>query len=89
MLTVVRDAHRTPPPPPADDDAPEASDLDAIVVTATAGGKSRLRSSVSTSRVNPEAIERSAPRSTAEIFRNSYLNAETIRLDGGIRMPPK
>ena len=25
----------------------------------------------------------------AEIFRNSYLNAETIRLDGGIRMPPK
>ncbi|HET9542888.1 MAG TPA: SDR family NAD(P)-dependent oxidoreductase [Acidimicrobiales bacterium] len=25
----------------------------------------------------------------AEIFRNSYFNAETIRLDGGIRMPPK
>ena len=25
----------------------------------------------------------------AEIFRNSYVNAETIRLDGGIRMPPK
>ena len=25
----------------------------------------------------------------AEIFRNSYLNGETIRLDGGIRMPPK
>ena len=26
---------------------------------------------------------------TAEVFRNSYLNGETIRLDGGIRMPPK
>ena len=25
----------------------------------------------------------------AEIARNSYLNGETIRLDGGIRMPPK
>jgi NAD(P)-dependent dehydrogenase (short-subunit alcohol dehydrogenase family) len=25
----------------------------------------------------------------AEIGRNSYLNGETIRLDGGIRMPPK
>jgi NAD(P)-dependent dehydrogenase (short-subunit alcohol dehydrogenase family) len=24
-----------------------------------------------------------------EIFRNRYLNGETIRLDGGIRMPPK
>ena len=24
-----------------------------------------------------------------EIARNSYLNAEVIRLDGGIRMPPK
>ncbi|MHB1851038.1 MAG: 3-hydroxyacyl-CoA dehydrogenase, partial [Acidimicrobiales bacterium] len=23
------------------------------------------------------------------IARNSYLNAEVIRLDGGIRMPPK
>ena len=25
----------------------------------------------------------------AEIGRNSYLNGEVIRLDGGIRMPPK
>jgi hypothetical protein len=24
-----------------------------------------------------------------DIARNSYLNAEVIRLDGGIRMPPK
>jgi outer membrane receptor protein involved in Fe transport len=58
---------------PADDTPPGASDgvdLDAIVVTATAGGKSKLRSSVSTSSVGVATIERSAPRSTAEIFRN-------------------
>ena len=54
--------------PAADDSA--AGDLDTIVITATAGGKSKLRTSVSTSTLNPEAIERSAPRSTAEIFRN-------------------
>jgi hypothetical protein len=24
-----------------------------------------------------------------ECVRNSYMNAETIRVDGGIRMPPK
>ncbi len=24
-----------------------------------------------------------------ELVTNSYLNAETIRVDGGIRMPPK
>jgi outer membrane receptor protein involved in Fe transport len=48
----------------------EAVDLDSIVVTATAGGKSRLRTSVSTSAVGVEQIEQSAPRSTAEIFRN-------------------
>jgi NAD(P)-dependent dehydrogenase (short-subunit alcohol dehydrogenase family) len=24
-----------------------------------------------------------------ELITNSYLNAETIRVDGGIRMPPK
>ena len=60
-------------PVAAQDSAPEeqtAAELDAVVVTATAGGKTRLRSSVSTSRVNAENIERSAPRSTAEIFRN-------------------
>ena len=60
-------------PVAAQESAPEeqtAAELDAVVVTATAGGKTRLRSSVSTSRVNAENIERSAPRSTAEIFRN-------------------
>lgn len=58
-----------------DNDAPTsdesaANDLDEIVVTATAGGKSKLRTSVSTSSINADTIERSAPRSTAEIFRN-------------------
>ena len=24
-----------------------------------------------------------------ELVKNSYMNAETIRVDGGIRMPPK
>jgi hypothetical protein len=24
-----------------------------------------------------------------ELITNSYMNAETIRVDGGIRMPPK
>ena len=47
-----------------------AVDLDAVVVTASQGGKSRLRSSVSTSTIGSEAIQESAPRSTAEIFRN-------------------
>ena len=49
---------------------PGSGYLDEIVVTATAGGKSKLRTSISTSSVTPETIERSAPRSTAEIFRN-------------------
>jgi predicted outer membrane repeat protein len=58
---------------PAVDAQPAASegvDLDAIVITATAGGKSKLRTSISTSSVGIDTIERSAPRSTAEIFRN-------------------
>lgn len=54
---------------PANDDS-TADDLDTIVITATAGGKSKLRTSVSTSSINSDTIERSAPRSTAEIFRN-------------------
>ena len=52
------------------EDTDGAGDLDAIVITATAGGKSKLRTSVSTSSITPDTIERSAPRSTAEIFRN-------------------
>ena len=55
---------------PAADKPTDGNDLDAIVVTATAGGKSKLRSSVSTSDVTADTVERAAPRSTAEIFRN-------------------
>ncbi|MCC7249835.1 MAG: TonB-dependent receptor [Lysobacter sp.] len=61
-----------PASPPADAQAAsdEGVDLDAIVITATAGGKSKLRTSVSTSSLGIDTLERSAPRSTAEIFRN-------------------
>ena len=57
---------------PADTQAAanDGVDLDAIVITATAGGKSKLRTSVSTSSLGIDTLERSAPRSTAEIFRN-------------------
>lgn len=55
---------------PAADKPTDGNDLDAIVVTATAGGKSKLRSSVSTSDLTADTVERAAPRSTAEIFRN-------------------
>nr|WP_185823293.1 TonB-dependent receptor [Xanthomonas sp. GW] len=44
--------------------------LDSVFVTGTASAKSKLKSSVSVSTVGAEAIEQSAPRSTAEIFRN-------------------
>ncbi len=57
-------------PPPAEKTSSDPVDLDAIVVTATSGGKSKLRTSVSTSSIGIEAIQQSAPRSTAEIFRN-------------------
>lgn len=53
--------------------APErrgAVDLDTVFVTGTAGTGTRMRASVSTSVVGVEAIQKSAPRSTAEIFRN-------------------
>jgi outer membrane receptor protein involved in Fe transport len=66
-IALAQDTAQTPP---AEESADDSVALDTIVVTATAGGKSKLRSSVSTSSVTPEAIEQSAPRSTAEIFRN-------------------
>ncbi|WP_295960199.1 TonB-dependent receptor [uncultured Xanthomonas sp.] len=59
---------------PAAADAPAAQgdvvSLDSVFVTGTATPKSKLKSSVSVSTVGAEAIEQSAPRSTAEIFRN-------------------
>jgi outer membrane receptor protein involved in Fe transport len=65
-------AQEQAPVPTSDEQttANDGVDLDAIVVTATAGGKSKLRTSISTSSVGIDTIERSAPRSTAEIFRN-------------------
>lgn len=68
LLTPAFASAQSADAPAADDSA--AGDLDTIVITATGGGKSKLRTSVSTSSITPEAIERSAPRSTAEIFRN-------------------
>lgn len=47
-----------------------AVDLDAVVVTGTSGTRTRMQESVSTSVIGVEAIQNSAPRSTAEIFRN-------------------
>lgn len=43
---------------------------DEIVVTAVARSQNRLDSSVSVSSLEPDAIDKAAPRSTAEIFRN-------------------
>ena len=44
--------------------------MDEIVVTGTAGGTTKLHSSVSVSSIGTEQIADYAPRSTAEIFRN-------------------
>ncbi len=44
--------------------------MDEIVVTGTAGGTTKLHSSVSVSSIGTEQISDYAPRSTAEIFRN-------------------
>ncbi len=64
-------AQADPMPRPESSAQRAAVDLDAVVVTAApAGGKPRMRSSVSTSDIGVEAIAESAPRSTAEIFRN-------------------
>ncbi|QBH02804.1 TonB-dependent receptor [Xanthomonas oryzae] len=53
---------------PAADSA--AVNLDSVFVTGTSTATTKLKSSVSVSTVGAEAIEQSAPRSTAEIFRN-------------------
>ncbi|RBI62968.1 TonB-dependent receptor, partial [Xanthomonas oryzae pv. oryzae] len=47
-----------------------AVNLDSVFVTGTSTATTKLKSSVSVSTVGAEAIEQSAPRSTAEIFRN-------------------
>ncbi len=47
----------------------DALDLDALVVTASRAGLTKMSSSVSVSSLSTEQIEAAAPRSTAEIFR--------------------
>lgn len=70
-IAMAQDSSQAPPAEQPEGALSRAAvDLDSIVVTATAGGKSRLRSSVSTSTIGVEQIVQSAPRSTAEIFRN-------------------
>lgn len=56
---------------PAGGGAPkDAVALDALIVTGTPQAQTKMESSVSISTIGTEAIEQSAPRSTAEIFRN-------------------
>lgn len=58
---------------PAAADAPAASDdlqLEEIVVTAVVSQTSKMRSSVSVSALSADDLLQSAPRATAEIFRN-------------------
>ena len=55
------------------EEQPKAEDLalfDAVVVTANVNQGSKLESSISVSTLSSDAVEESAPRSTAEIFRN-------------------
>ncbi len=54
---------------PAADDNTNAADGD-IVVTAVAAGRNRLDTAISVSSLDQEQLQRQAPRSTAEIFRN-------------------
>ncbi|MBV6842274.1 TonB-dependent receptor [Xanthomonas euvesicatoria] len=61
-------AAAAPATPPAADSA--AVNLDSVFVTGTSTATTKLKSSVSVSTVGAEAVEQSAPRSTAEIFRN-------------------
>ncbi len=55
-------------------DAPEGqssmADTSEIIVTAVARGQNKLDSSVSVSSLSADAIQQSAPRSVAEVFRN-------------------
>ncbi|WP_414672779.1 MULTISPECIES: TonB-dependent receptor [Kordiimonas] len=54
----------------ADAQKPAEMPLEEIVVTAVANATSQMMSSVSVSSVSPDEIQKYAPRSAAEIFRN-------------------
>ncbi|MCU6455527.1 TonB-dependent receptor [Sphingomonas sp. A2-49] len=65
------------PVPTGADQVAQAGDIpdagtqgDDIVVTATTGERSRLRSSISVSQISQEAIQNFTPRSEAEVLRN-------------------
>ncbi len=67
LLAALSTTAAAQTPPPAQD---EPTTVDEIVVTAVAGSSTTLRSSVSVTTLNTEAVEDLAPRSTAEIFRS-------------------
>lgn len=50
-----------------------------------------MRDSLSAAVVHPKRLgdPRDYARLAAELLQNPYLNGETIRLDGGIRMAPR
>ena len=54
----------------AGEDPSSLADTTEIIVTAVARGQNKLDSSVSVSSLSAEAIQQSAPRSVAEVFRN-------------------
>ncbi|WP_332752593.1 TonB-dependent receptor domain-containing protein [Sphingomonas sp. RB1R13] len=60
---------QTPTPAPAASTATAPAQADEIVVTASSGDKTRLKSSISVSQVSQEAIANFTPRSETEIFR--------------------
>ena len=68
VLAQTADVPATDTAQPADDTAP-ADDAD-IIVTGVARGQNRLDSSVSVSSLGQEALQTTAPRSVAELFRN-------------------
>ncbi|OYW41295.1 MAG: TonB-dependent receptor [Brevundimonas sp. 12-68-7] len=67
LATTHAQAQTAPAPVPTQDQ--QATALDEIVVTGVAGSSTTLRSSVSVTTLNTEAVEDLAVRSTAEIFR--------------------
>ena len=57
--------------------------------TACRDGGAGIAERVDPVPVAPRPARRSSPTSSAFILGNRYLNGETIRLDGGVRLAPK
>lgn len=68
-VLLMSAAHAADATAPAADATAEAGGLDEIVVTASSGDKSRLRSSISVSQISTQAIQAFTPRSEAEVLR--------------------